>query len=910
MHSLNESIVLLEKLLRTTNNYSIYKEKYIFNNDDYKKLSKKIVFDNHNLSIEDEISDELLSELFKTFYEENKKNSFEKIINFIKNYKQTYFTINFYNDAQKEYFLSQATEYIINNLVTIDNFNAYLYQVDKDLETIFKEQKKYKWNATLPENTPNKFNNLTSIYSFFENNMDLEHLNSDSHIVRDSLLYVILENEEKNIYYYSSEKTFTLTQSVLNKSIESDDIFMIDKIIHTFDIKFNCFLLNQTIYYHFAFVNLVKQFNLHNTTKNYESKVYETILDILVDVLFENYHNDCSLEKNNKLYFFVDFILNWKNELHEYLKESVQKKLRKIDIEDIVRQGIDEHNISFLYFILTTARTMSEIDKKTLETIASSVIESFMKSYEEPFSQIIYKKFDFKIIFHYTEVDNFKNFCKELVIIKNDTSKYRMIDYFEVLFSLYSKELESDIIDIVLGFAKTEYGLNLGIISKDKFISLLNFFEMDNFEKVIKELNSVDDLLQIYSILLDSAKRNIVAEKLKNITLSIFNKESIFLAQQLGFDELSTNMEELLKDDEISKFVKYKIQLFKIFNDETISKDEKFEKFNSFTFDIKNYQNKQYCQFYKSFLHTILNFEKSPKYVYDTLKKLFDKSPQHLYLINIASAYIEFVKDDENKIEKLTYFIDEFKSLHLELKQEMITQEYEILLFLYNETSNYIEFEKLWKTLKLLDRISLNIVKIRVDFLIKKLQSTEAMNFLSEVEKFYYDVDAVNEIKDLKVAIKSGTKNQLKSIGMRFEEVIKEDSMYDVALSFAGEQREYVEKVAKFLKEKQIDVFYDDYEKADLWGKNLFVHLDEIYSRKAKFVIMFLSKEYAEKLWTNHERESSQEKAFKEKKEYILPVKFDNTKIPGVRDTTGYLDANSHSPEEIVELFIKKFYGE
>ena len=30
---------------------------------------------------------------------------------------------------------------------------------------------------------------------------------------------------------------------------------------------------------------------------------------------------------------------------------------------------------------------------------------------------------------------------------------------------------------------------------------------------------------------------------------------------------------------------------------------------------------------------------------------------------------------------------------------------------------------------------------------------------------------------------------------------------------------------------------------------------------------MFLSKEYANKLWTNHERKSAQERAFKEKKE-------------------------------------------
>jgi hypothetical protein len=35
---------------------------------------------------------------------------------------------------------------------------------------------------------------------------------------------------------------------------------------------------------------------------------------------------------------------------------------------------------------------------------------------------------------------------------------------------------------------------------------------------------------------------------------------------------------------------------------------------------------------------------------------------------------------------------------------------------------------------------------------------------------------------------------------------------YDVALSFAGEDRHYVEQVAEILKRKGISVFYDKYE--------------------------------------------------------------------------------------------------
>lgn len=50
---------------------------------------------------------------------------------------------------------------------------------------------------------------------------------------------------------------------------------------------------------------------------------------------------------------------------------------------------------------------------------------------------------------------------------------------------------------------------------------------------------------------------------------------------------------------------------------------------------------------------------------------------------------------------------------------------------------------------------------------------------------------------------------------------------YEVVLSFAGEDRDYVEQVADILKTNQVSLFYDDYEEASLWGKNLVEHLQK-----------------------------------------------------------------------------------
>ncbi len=129
---------------------------------------------------------------------------------------------------------------------------------------------------------------------------------------------------------------------------------------------------------------------------------------------------------------------------------------------------------------------------------------------------------------------------------------------------------------------------------------------------------------------------------------------------------------------------------------------------------------------------------------------------------------------------------------------------------------------------------------------------------------------------------------------------------YDVGLSFAGEQREYVDRVANELSSLGIRVFFDDYERADLWGKDLYVHLDNIYQYRCRYCILFVSKDYARKVWPNAERQSAQARAVKEKQEYILPVRFDNTPVPGLRDTIHYIDGVRTPPCELADLARQK----
>src|SRR5262249_25454210 len=129
---------------------------------------------------------------------------------------------------------------------------------------------------------------------------------------------------------------------------------------------------------------------------------------------------------------------------------------------------------------------------------------------------------------------------------------------------------------------------------------------------------------------------------------------------------------------------------------------------------------------------------------------------------------------------------------------------------------------------------------------------------------------------------------------------------FDVCLSFAGEDREYVERVATSLRRAGLKVFYDRYEQAELWGKDLYSHLDEVYRTSARFCILFISKHYKKKLWTNHERRSAQARAFLENEEYILPVRIDESEIPGLLPTIGFIKAADYAPRELAVLVREK----
>jgi hypothetical protein len=127
-----------------------------------------------------------------------------------------------------------------------------------------------------------------------------------------------------------------------------------------------------------------------------------------------------------------------------------------------------------------------------------------------------------------------------------------------------------------------------------------------------------------------------------------------------------------------------------------------------------------------------------------------------------------------------------------------------------------------------------------------------------------------------------------------------------VALSFAGAQRPYVEQVARALKAGGVRYFYDDDEQIELWGKPLAEELPAIYGEQAAAVVMFVSAEYAAWDWTRHERRAALARAVRERREYVLPARFDDTPLPGLLTDVSCVDLSTKTPQQFAAMIVGK----
>lgn len=129
---------------------------------------------------------------------------------------------------------------------------------------------------------------------------------------------------------------------------------------------------------------------------------------------------------------------------------------------------------------------------------------------------------------------------------------------------------------------------------------------------------------------------------------------------------------------------------------------------------------------------------------------------------------------------------------------------------------------------------------------------------------------------------------------------------WDVAISFAGEQRHIAERLRDLLNDAGYTVFYDFDQQHLLWGQNLRKKLGDVYANEAQYMIVLLSKEYPEKEWPSFELEVGKDARTKRTESYLLPVIVDDVHVVGLSRDVGHLDLRRVPIEQVASVLIDR----
>ncbi|RPH33037.1 MAG: toll/interleukin-1 receptor domain-containing protein [Bacteroidales bacterium] len=131
---------------------------------------------------------------------------------------------------------------------------------------------------------------------------------------------------------------------------------------------------------------------------------------------------------------------------------------------------------------------------------------------------------------------------------------------------------------------------------------------------------------------------------------------------------------------------------------------------------------------------------------------------------------------------------------------------------------------------------------------------------------------------------------------------------YDVAISFAEEDKEIAEQIGRALKD--LDVKYYLFYEQDNLGEPLKKLTWKIYHEESRLALVLISEHYSRKRWAKEEQEVILTVLRREGMPYLIPIRIDDTKIDGISEQIIYKRwTGSNSYEIAVKVFklLKQF---
>jgi hypothetical protein len=112
-----------------------------------------------------------------------------------------------------------------------------------------------------------------------------------------------------------------------------------------------------------------------------------------------------------------------------------------------------------------------------------------------------------------------------------------------------------------------------------------------------------------------------------------------------------------------------------------------------------------------------------------------------------------------------------------------------------------------------------------------------------------------------------------------FRDTAEHQKPFDVAISFAGENRELAREIASRLSELDVAVFFDENFEVAYLGRRLGDEFERVFSTGSRFVLCLLDKFHREKIWPTFERDTFLRRIAAQE---VIPIYLDKTNFPGV----------------------------
>ena len=156
---------------------------------------------------------------------------------------------------------------------------------------------------------------------------------------------------------------------------------------------------------------------------------------------------------------------------------------------------------------------------------------------------------------------------------------------------------------------------------------------------------------------------------------------------------------------------------------------------------------------------------------------------------------------------------------------------------------------------------------------------------------FYYNIETRNfAIEDpaLFYFIKHLDWDRLRS-DCGFRDTAKEDREWDVAISFAGENRELARHIAESLEFLDVHVFFDEFYEDNYLGRTWGANFKTIFADQSDLVVCLLDQHHEKKIWPTFERDCFVPRVLNGE---VIPIFLDDTVFPGI-------------PRDIVSIYFK-----